>query len=196
MRNIRFVLVILVIIPLLTSCFRKGSADDLAKVDSLIQINDSIGSALAMVDTTGILVSRDTFAANWGRIKPLVETISEKGEVKNDSMWQFITLYEAKDRQVKKLIKRMRYMNSAWKTNQHQLSTLRESVYKGQIPADSVVLYIQREGIEVMTLQEEARLYLDDLISSSGVLDSLHRIAPAAIGHYQAEVQKHLRKNR
>lgn len=196
MKSMRFILVCLLILPLLTSCLRKGSQEDIAKVDSLIQINDSIGSTLALVDTAGILISRDTFAAHWSQIKPLVETISEKGDVMNDSMWQYITLYEAKDRQVKKLIRRFRYMNSAWKTNQHQLSTLRESVYKGQIPADSVQLYIQREGMEVLSLQEEARLYLDDLISSANVLDSLHRYAPDAIEHYQAAVQKHHRKNR
>ncbi len=192
----RFTLMCLLAFAALTSCFRKGSQEDIAKVDSLILINDSIGAALDQVDTTGILNSRDTFAANWSRIKPLVEAIPEKSEITGDSMWQYITLYEAKDRQVKKLIKRMRYMSSAWKTNQHQLSTLRESVYKGQIPADSVQIYIQREALEVMTLQEEVRLYLDDLISSSGVLDSLHRLAPAAIGHYQAENQKHQRKTR
>ncbi len=193
MRILLITLVSSIFLILTFSCHRKGSPEDLKNIDSLIAINDSIGVALAEVDSSAILRSRETFANHWKIISPMVDSLAVKNEVRTDSMWQYISLYEAKDRQVKKLMRRYRHMMDVYKINRHQLSTFHQSVANGQIPSDSVPIYTSREGLEVYALQQEVQLYLDDLISSAATLDSLHHFAPAAIDHYKNAFRKHTR---
>jgi CMP-2-keto-3-deoxyoctulosonic acid synthetase len=168
-----------------TSCTRTKSPESILHIDSLIVVCDSTGMLLNQVDTNKVILSRKRFAEYWSQIRSSIDSMEHAEEIKGDEFWNYITLYEANDRSLKKLIRRYNNLKSRYLENKNQLLTLRASVNKNQIPEDSLVYYIFTEGVAVAETQHEADLYVPELLKTVHVLDSLHPYAPEAVAHYQ-----------
>lgn len=175
----------LVTLIVFTSCNRKNAAT-LNNIDSLIVVNDSCGQMMLTIDSIHILDSRKIFADNWKVINSLIDSIGNPDLIQNDTMWNYITMYENQDRSVKKLVRRYQRLMNVYHENKHQLTTLKESVRRNKIPEDSLQAYVSMEGLEVFHLQKETFLYMPDLRSGIAVLDSLHQYAKGAIVHYRS----------
>lgn len=177
------------------SCTRTKSPESIRHIDSLMRVSDSTGMLLSQVDTNNVILSRKRFAEYWKQIRSSIDSTEHAEEIKGDEYWNFITLYEANDRSLKKLFRRYNKLMTQYQENRNQLLTLRASVNKNQIPEDSLVYYIFTEGVAVAETQHEADLFVPELLKTVHVLDSLHPLAPDAVAHYQ-KIRSKLKKTK
>lgn len=172
------------------SCNSSKYEDELNKIDSLIVINENIGMMMAEGDTALALEARAEFAKNWKIIQEVVESIEDVEMIRENEYWPYITNYEAKDRALKKLIRKYKSMDNARRENEIQLSDLHNSVRRNQIPADSIEMYINMESIAVYNLEHDVNMYLPEFINTLHLLDSLHQYTPDAVNSYRVLLDK------
>lgn len=172
------------------SCNSSKYEDELNKIDSLIVINDNIGRMMAEGDTVLALEARAEFAKNWKLIQEVVESIEDVELIRENEYWPYITNYEAKDRALKKLIRKFNSMDNARRENVKQLSDLRNSVRSNQVPSDSIEIYINMEAIAVYNLEHDANMYVPEFIKTLHLLDSLHQYTSDAVNSYRMLLEK------
>jgi len=169
------------------ACRNTEHADELKQLDSLLTVHQATHTLLAQVDTNGAKASRAVFAENWKEITEAIDMIGDVDQIREGSNWEFITIYSANDRSLRKLLTRHYRLMEASTKNGAQLRQLRADIARNRIPSDSVDFYLFSESRYVAETHKEAAFYTPELISTHKVLDSLHNHAGEAIARYRAK---------
>ncbi len=166
-------------------CKESPFADEVHQIDSLLLIHEGTAAMLQQVDTSGAIDTRMVFADHWKRITAAVDAIEEYELVRQSPYWEYITLYSAHDRSLRKLLTRHNRLLEAVNTNEVQLKTLRSALLNNQIPADSVAYFLHTESVQVVEANKEVMFYTPELIETHKRLDSLHRKAEEAALYFE-----------
>ncbi len=178
------------------ACHTHRFDGELNQIDSLMVINDSMGSILADVDTVALLKARQTFTLNWKKINDILDSIEDAGQIRGNEYYTFITQYSNTDRSLKKHHRRFMRLSQLQAENGSQLKDLYASVKRNQIPEDSVPVYILNEASAVSALQQDVLKYMTGVRNEVQVLDSLHQYASEAIASYRKTLKKMANKSR
>jgi hypothetical protein len=169
------------------ACRNTEHADEIRQLDSLLIVHQETHSLLAQVDTIGAKASREIFAGHWKEITEAIEMIDDPEQVRGGAQWEFITIYSANDRSLRKLLTRHHRLMEASTKNGAQLRQLRADIGRNRIPSDSVDFYLFSESRYIAETHKEAAFYTPELIATHRVLDSLHNHAGEAIARYRAK---------
>lgn len=167
------------------ACNNGRYSEEIKQIDSLLVIQQQTELIMKQIDTMHAQSSRDTFALYWTGIREAIEANPDLVEVRHDPWWDYAMLYEGNDRSLKKLLRRYLRLAEKHRMNQTQLSALRTSVKKNQIPADSIPIYLITEGVEIQGVHREATVIVPEMKRTLEVLDSLHAFAGKAAAHYR-----------
>jgi hypothetical protein len=167
-------------------CKESQFADEVRQIDSLLVIHQNTAETLRGVDTTGAIHTRSLFADKWKRITKAVDSVDDYELIRQSPYWEYITLYSAHDRSLRKLLARHNRLLEASNTNLIQLNTLRSAILKNQIPADSVAYFLHMESLPVVETNKEVMFYTPELIETHKRLDSLNLKADEAASYFEA----------
>ncbi len=180
-----------------SSCRSANERYLLKQIDTLMDMHEETASLIKMVDTNAVNSSRQAYSDNWKKMMMVIEEIEDIKLVKESEYWNYITLYESKDRQLKKLLRRFNNMYERHKVNETQLKTFRNSVRRDQIPGDSVQYYLEVEGAAVNDLNREAKAWIPEIVVTKNALDSLSNIWGDAFNYFSdIKANEKMKQNR
>lgn len=168
------------------ACQNNEFADEIKQIDSLLAIHQETNAILMQVDTVGAKSSREIFAGKWGDISEAIEEVESEEMVRDGGKWEFITLYSANDRSLRKLLTRHYRLLERHERNGDQLNALRQSIRRSHIPKDSVEHYVMSETMYISETHQEVVHFTPELIKIHRTLDSLHQYADEALQYYRA----------
>jgi DNA polymerase I-like protein with 3'-5' exonuclease and polymerase domains len=164
------IFILWMILPLaFTSCKSGKHAKEVATIDSLYTVIDSVERSLQSIDTAGVKKAVKEYSENIGKIK---ENFADEDR-KDEDLWKTITTYGVVKKPLKTFVKEYPGFYREIRFSRKQLDSLKYDIRNGNIADTNIIKYTKDEANAVNDLRMQVMSSVKITAANFKLCDSL-----------------------